>query len=230
MDYVCYYRVSTSSQGRSGLGLDAQTECVRNYVARNDGIVKAEFTEVESGKSASRVELEKAIRYCKLTNSRLIISTISRLTRDVHFLTGLQKSGVDFVCCDMPDANPMTIQLMAVMAESEAKNISMRTRDALAAAKSRGVKLGNPNLDKVRNIDTSKANKTRSANADAFALDVMAEITNIFSEEGIVHPTLIAELLNEKGIKTRKNKEWTRVQVSRVMKRVANIRGKEWES
>jgi DNA invertase Pin-like site-specific DNA recombinase len=138
MKFVSYYRVSTSSQGQSGLGLEAQAKCIQDYVARNDGVVLKEFTEIESGKCATRVELGRAIRYCKLTKSKLIISKVCRLTRDVHFLTGLQKSGVDFVCCDMPDANTMTVQLMTVLAEGEAQNISVRTKEALAAAKARG--------------------------------------------------------------------------------------------
>ncbi len=222
MDCVCYYRVSTSSQGKSGLGLEAQKECVLNYIAKHDGTVKAEFTEIESGKLAGRVELAKAIRYCKLTKSRLVISTISRLTRDVHFLTGLQKSGVDFICCDMPDANTMTIQLMAVLAESEVKNISIRTKDALAAAKLRGVKLGNPNLDLVRNIDTNQANKARRSNAESFSMDV-AEIIKEIYEEGVTTYRGIARSLNEKGIKTRRNCDWTPVQVSRVLERLKGV-------
>jgi len=224
MKFVSYYRVSTSSQGQSGLGLEAQAQCVQDYVARNGGVVLKEFTEIESGKCSTRMELERALRYCTLTKAKLIISKVCRLTRDVHFLTGLQKSGVDFICCDMPDANTMTVQLMTVLAEGEAKNISVRTKEALAAAKARGVKLGNPNLDLVRNVDTNQANVARLAKAESFSMDV-AEIIKEIYEEGVTTYRGIARSLNDKNIKTRRGCDWTPMQVSRVLKRLKDTKG-----
>ena len=128
MNYIPYYRVSTASQQKSGLGLEAQVDCVKRFVEVRGGCILTEFTEVESGCSSNRSELTKAIREAKLTSSVLVIAKLCRLSRNVHFLMGLQKSGVEFVCCDMPDATNVTVQLMAVHAENEAKLIAPELR------------------------------------------------------------------------------------------------------
>ncbi len=140
--FVSYLRVSTARQGQSGLGMEAQRKAVSDYL--NDGQWQhiAEFVEVESGKNNDRVELAKAMALCRLRNATLVIAKIDRLSRDAHFLLGLQKAGVRFVAADMPEANEMVVGIMAVVAQAERKMISARTKAALAAAKTRGINLG----------------------------------------------------------------------------------------
>src|SRR5271166_5347332 len=140
--YIAYYRVSTERQGRSGLGLEAQQAAVRAWL--NDGPWKllGEFTEVESGTNNERPELAKALNACQLKGATLVIAKLDRLSRDAYFLLGLEKAGVDFVAADMPSANRLTVGIMAMVAEEERRMISKRTKDALAAAKKRGTKLG----------------------------------------------------------------------------------------
>jgi DNA invertase Pin-like site-specific DNA recombinase len=140
--FVCYYRVSTARQGRSGLGLEAQRDAVRNYLNGGDWQVAGEFTEVETGKRADRPELAKAFAACRLHRATLVIAKLDRLARNAHFLLGLRDSGIDFVAADMPNANRLTVGIMAMVAEDEAERISARTKAALAAAKKRGTVLG----------------------------------------------------------------------------------------
>jgi DNA invertase Pin-like site-specific DNA recombinase len=140
--FVAYYRVSTAKQGRSGLGLDAQREAVRAYLNGGNWTLLAEHTEVESGKVDDRPELTKALQTCRLTGATLVIAKLDRLSRDAHFLLGLEKAGVEFVAVDMPNANRLTVRLMAVIAQEEREMIAARTKAALAAAKVRGVALG----------------------------------------------------------------------------------------
>ena len=133
---VAYYRVSTAKQGASGLGLDAQRAAVATWTAANGAAVLAGYTEVESGKRADRPELRKALAHAKRSRATMVIAKLDRLSRNVHFLSGLMESGVDFIACDNPHANKLTIHILAAVAEDEAKRISERTRAALAAYKS----------------------------------------------------------------------------------------------
>ncbi len=134
--YVAYYRVSTKKQGESGLGLEAQVRMVQGY-ARNGSIVE-EFTEKETGTSKrERPILAEAIEMCKETGAKLLIAKLDRLARDVHFISSLSRTGVDFICCDNPNANKLTINLLASVAESEAEAISARTKAGLASIKER---------------------------------------------------------------------------------------------
>jgi DNA invertase Pin-like site-specific DNA recombinase len=140
--FVAYYRVSTTKQGESGLGLEAQREAVARHLGTS---LLAEFTEVESGKrSVNRPQLLAALDMCKRKKATLLIAKLDRLARNVHFISGLLESGVEFVAADNPHANKMTIQLLAVFGEFEREQISARTKAALAAAKARGTVLGNP--------------------------------------------------------------------------------------
>jgi DNA invertase Pin-like site-specific DNA recombinase len=140
--FVAYYRVSTAQQGRSGLGLEAQREAVRVFLDGSAGALAEAFTEVESGKNDDRPQLARALDTCRLTGAVLVIAKLDRLSRDAHFLLGLEKAGVEFVAADMPNANRLTVRLMAVIAQEEREMISARTKAALAAAKARGKKLG----------------------------------------------------------------------------------------
>ncbi len=141
--YIAYYRVSTDRQGESGLGLEAQRAAVARIAQRCT--VVGEYTEIESGKqSSNRPQLLAALADAKKRKAGLIIAKLDRLARNVHFISGLMESGVEFVAADMPEANRLTVHILAAVAEHEREMTSVRTRDALAAAKARGTKLGNP--------------------------------------------------------------------------------------
>ena len=145
MKAIVYQRVSTQQQGRSGLGLDAQRQAINAFLAQRQATELASFTEVESGKGNARPELQKALALAKVTGAILVIAKLDRLSRNAAFLLTLQDSGVRFVAADMPEANELTIGIMALVAQQEREAISKRTREALQAAKARGRKLGNPN-------------------------------------------------------------------------------------
>lgn len=142
---VAYRRVSTQKQGQSGLGLEAQAEAIAGYAGRIGATVTATFTEVESGKRNDRPELHKAIHLAKVTGATLVIAKLDRLSRNAAFLLTMRDAGVEFVAADMPDANSLTIGIMALVAQQEREATSKRTKEALEAARRRGVKLGNPN-------------------------------------------------------------------------------------
>lgn len=215
--YVSYFRVSTDKQGKSGLGLEAQQSSVGQFIERHRGEILDSFTEVESGKKADRPELEKAIRRCKLTGATLVIAKLDRLSRDIAFIANLQKSKVEFVCVDMPDANTLTIGMMSVLAQYERELISERTKAGLAAAKRRGVKLGNPTLHKVRNTDTSVARAIKqklAAERNAQLRELISEI-----EADVGQPmsmAQIADALNDAGYKTARGRQFTKTQVHRI--------------
>src|SRR5580700_11372561 len=141
--YVAYYRVSTDRQGASGLGLDAQRQAVARFIGA--GQLVAEFTEIESGRRhTNRPRLLAALAECRKRRAVLLIARLDRLARNVAFIANLMESGVDFVAVDMPTANRLTIHILAAVAEHEREMISQRTKAALAAAKQRGTRLGNP--------------------------------------------------------------------------------------
>jgi DNA invertase Pin-like site-specific DNA recombinase len=140
--YIAYFRVSTDKQGRSGLGLEAQQESVRQFVRDKAGEIVASFQEIESGKNDDRPELAKAMKRCRMTGATLLVAKLDRLSRDAAFLLTLQKGTVKFVAANLPSADETTVGFMAIIAQHEARAIGQRTREALAAAKARGTKLG----------------------------------------------------------------------------------------
>ncbi|WP_369426603.1 recombinase family protein [Glacieibacterium megasporae] len=142
--FVAYYRVSTDRQGRSGLGLDAQREAVADQVQRAGGTIVADFTEIESGKRADRPELRAALAEAKHHRATLIIARLDRLSRNMAFIANLMDARVDFIACDNPHATRLTFHILAAVAEHEREMISARTKAALAIARARGVRLGNP--------------------------------------------------------------------------------------
>ena len=140
--YIGYIRVSTKQQGHSGLGLEAQQAALQGFMKADDTLVQT-YTETESGGKDSRPQLDKAILHCKrIKGAVLLIAKLDRLSRSVHFITGLNKRVHDYVCCDMPTATPFEINIRACLAEEERRMISERTKAALQAAKARGVRLG----------------------------------------------------------------------------------------
>ena len=155
--FVAYYRVSTDRQGASGLGLDAQREAVRRHTGSASPI--AEYTEIESGKKhGNRPQLLAALEECRKRKATLIIAKLDRMARNVHFISGLMESGVEFVACDMPHANRLTIHILAAVAEHEREMISQRTKAALAEAKKRGTRLGSPDGVKAAAIARAARN------------------------------------------------------------------------
>ncbi len=194
--FVAYYRVSTNKQGVSGLGLDAQRVAVEHYARQ--GMIIAEFTEIESGKRNDRPQLAAALALCKRKKATLVIAKIDRLARNVAFIANLMEGKVEFIACDMPQATRLTIHIMAAVAEHEAKIISERTIAGLAAARARGTKLGNP----------------RSAEALLKAQEhkrkVPDDVKQLIRESRNAGMTLqaIANKLNGLGIKTPQSKTW----------------------
>lgn len=215
--YIAYQRVSTERQGRSGLGLEAQREAVRSYVAGVGGAVVAEFVEIESGKVNDRPQLARALAECRRQRAVLIVAKLDRLARNVAFISALMESGTEFVACDNPTASKFTIHILAAVAEHEREMISTRTRQALAAAKARGVKLG-----RAGTADQARyAADTWSAHADQRATALMPTIREI-QAAGITSAKGIAGALNARGVPTaRGNGSWTHKSVLRVLERAA---------
>ncbi|APG11489.1 resolvase [Bradyrhizobium japonicum] len=217
--WISYLRVSTDRQGKSGLGIEAQRNGVAEYLNGGSWSLVREFVEVESGKRTDRPKLDEAIKACRIYGAKLVIAKLDRLSRDAHFLLGLEKAGVDFVAADMPNANRLTVGIMAMVAEEERRMISKRTKDALAAAKRRGTMLGGD-----RGVVPSKkaremAAETLQARANARASD-LAPIIRELQEAGKTSLRAIAEGLNEAGILTPRKSKWSAVQVQRVLSRI----------
>lgn len=219
MRAVAYYRVSTDKQGRSGLGLEAQREAVRAFLDGNGWPPLAEFTEVESGKKDDRPELAKALEACRLYKATLVIAKLDRLSRDAHFLLGLEKSGVDFVACDMPHANRLTVRIMAVVADEERQMISARTKAALAAAKARGTTLGGFKGYTPSEEDRTKALEIRQIKAKAKG-NLLAPKIEDFQRAGITSLSGIAKALNEQGITTDRGGQWHPTSVARLLEKI----------
>ena len=174
-----------------------------------------EFTEIESGKRNERPELERALAICKRHKARLVIAKLDRLSRNLAFIATLMDSGVEFVAVDNPHANKLTIHILAAVAQHEREMIAQRTKDALLAAKARGVTLGNPKLADVRN----RAVASVKADADRFAKNVAPIIREIQSS-GVTSHRGVARALNSRGIATARGGEWTAVQVGSILRRV----------
>ncbi len=219
MKYVAYYRVSTQ---RQSLGLDAQRNTVLDYIKMNGGELIEEYQEKESGKKKFRPQLILAIESAKKNNARLIIAKLDRLSRDVEFTFSLKNNGVDFIACDMPDCNTLTIGLYATFAQNERERISTRTKDALAVKKQQGVKLGAPNAtftDEQR--AAAAAAKTERAiynENNRRAISAIKDKLEICRLKGVSwNLSNIAKELNESGYKTSRGADFTAKAVSRLI-------------
>jgi DNA invertase Pin-like site-specific DNA recombinase len=222
---IGYIRVSTKRQGRSGLGLEAQQHALADYQREHGGRVLATYKEVETGKSADRPELARAIAHAKRSGATLVVAKLDRLSRNAAFLLTLQSSGLPMVFLDLPGANEFTVGVMALVAQHEARLISERTRAALQAYKRRGGKLGAA-LPQCRNLSdrarvrgrkaASKVISERARNAYADLLPTMQE----WRQAGLSQQA-IADRLNEEGQTTRRGKHWNQVQVMRVLDRAS---------
>lgn len=213
--YVTYFRVSTQRQGRSGLGLEAQKAAVDAFL-KNRGEEIRRFTDMESGKKNDRPELQAAIAYCKAHGAVLLIAKLDRLTRNVSFVFTLRDTGVEFICVDMPEANTLTIGLMATMAQYEREIIAERTRLALAEKKKRGETLGNPlNLTdesrrKGRNVQQANARTNENNRKAGLLAQSLRKGGHSWAE--------IMRIFNANGFLTRRGKAFSIKQVQRVVK------------
>ena len=223
MKAVAYYRVSTAAQGRSGLGLDAQRQAVESLCAgRGWEIIAPLFTEVESGKRDDRPELAKALHRAKVTGATLVVATLDRLSRNVAFLAALQESGAKFLAADMPEANELTVHIMAAVAQAERKAISQRTKGALQAAKARGQRLGNPNgADALRRAQRGNADSVRAIKSGATdRAEQMRPVIEDLSARGIASLGSIAAALNDGGMITPRGGRWHASSVRNLLGRL----------
>lgn len=219
--FVSYLRVSTVRQGASGLGLEAQRAAVAGFLNGGRWTLVREIVEIESGKRNDRPALAEALSLCKRRRATLVIAKLDRLARNIHFITGLMESGVDFVAVDMPEANPTMIRMMAVFAQHEAEAISSRTKAALAAAKARGTKLGGRRMSAEGFASIAAEGRkvsatVRSAKAAITRADLLTVIAEIQGEGKTTLREIAAEL-NARGEKTPRGGEWSAIQVQRVI-------------
>jgi DNA invertase Pin-like site-specific DNA recombinase len=212
--YVGYLRVSTDKQGLRGLGIAAQRKAVIDYLDGGNWQLVAEFVEQESGRRSDRPELAKAIAACKKLKAKLVIARLDRLARNVHFVSGLMETGVEFVACDMPNATPFMLHIYAAVAEQEARNISERTKAAMQAAKARGKKMGGPKLAQARLLGHAANRK----NADLFAANVRPLVDQIRSS-GVTTLRGVAAALAARGVPTARGGAWSAAQVGNLMRR-----------
>jgi DNA invertase Pin-like site-specific DNA recombinase len=226
-DIIAYYRVSTRQQGQSGLGLEGQRAAVETYASQTGARIKSSYVEVESGKRIDRPELPRALAHARRSRATLVVAKLDRLARNVEFLAKIMNSDVEFLACDYPAANRLTLHIMSAVAEAEAKATSDRTKAALAAAKARGTKLGSARpghwegreerrlagLEKARTQSVQViTQKARETYADLLPIMTRMKAQGLSLRE-------IAEKLNAKGHTTRRGRPWNPVQVARVLKR-----------
>lgn len=218
--FVAYYRVSTDRQGQSGLGLDAQRQLVQTFLNGGRWSLIGEFTEVESGtrkRLKERPMLAAALDLARKQKATLVVAKLDRLARDVEFISTLLNGKVPFVCADMPEADRTFLQMMAVFAEYEAKRISERTQQALAALKRQGRTLGSPTPE----IGSAEGVRVIKAKADAYADKVGPVVRDIIKRSGAQTLRDIAQVLTARAIETpRGNTQWHPSQVSNLLKRI----------
>ena len=205
---VSYVRVSTAQQGKSGLGIEAQRQALENFAKANGFEIAAEFVEVETGKGSDAIErrpqLSAALARARREKCAVVVAKLDRLSRDVHFISGLMVHRIPFIVAELgPDVDPFMIHLFAALAEKERALISQRTKAALGAAKARGQKLGNPNIEAAREAGAAAL----KANADRHAANVLPIIEEI-RKSGATTLRAIAEALNARGISTPRGKRW----------------------
>ncbi len=222
--YIAYYRVSTQKQGNSGLGIEAQKSAVQRFINQEDELLH-ELTDIESGKNNDRPNLLRAIELCKQNHSILLIAKLDRLSRNAAFIFTLRDSKVKFKCCDMPDANSVTIGIMAVLAQDERERTSQRTKDALAELKRQGKKLGSPqNLDitaRAKGLHVRKNNALTNENNRKAAALILA-----LRERGKSYYRITLEL-NALGFKTRRGNNFSQVQTKILFEKFSPLNPSE---
>lgn len=234
--YVSYLRVSRESQGLQGLGIEAQRRTVSDYLTRvgASDLLLAEYVEVESGKRADRPELTKGIDHARNARATLVIARLDRLSRDVHFLTGLERAGIEFIACDLPNANRLTVTILAAVAEYEREMISQRTRAALAVARDRiavvGQKgrpalkrLGNPNgAAHLHPFGNRAAVRAVKAKADETANRLRPTLQAVI-QSGAQSARSIAIGLNNRGVLSPRGFAWDARAVINLQRRLTRL-------
>ena len=215
---ICYYRVSTQKQGRSGLGLEAQQFCVRQFAKQSGFTILHEYTEVQSGRMNARPVIQEALTACKTNKATLLIARLDRLSRNVAFVSALLESKVKFIDLDMPFADEFFIIVKAAMAQQEAKDISKRTKAGLQAAKARGVELG-------RNGKNVLSTRNREA-ANSFAMKMKPKIEKL-NASGVSTIRQISKELNRRRIATYQGTghKWHPCTVHNLITRLKNLNG-----
>ncbi|WP_426616136.1 recombinase family protein [Bradyrhizobium sp. McL0616] len=216
---ITYIRVSTSGQGRSGLGIDAQRQTLAHFATTEGYEVAREFVEVETGKGSDaldrRPQLNAALAAARKLKCHLAVAKLDRLSRDVHFISGLMAHKVPFVVAELgPDVDPFVLHLFAALAEKERALISTRTRQALTAAKARGVTLGNPKLQVAR----KRAVEAVQSEANRYAANVLPIIREA-QKAGASTLRQIADALNARGIPTARGGQWYAQSVANILER-----------
>lgn len=216
--YVALYRVSTTRQGRSGLGLEAQQEAVRRFIG-DDAILLDEVTEIASGRPGHRHGLERALMLCRTHNAVLVISRLCRLSRDPLLLLELDRAGVEFVAVDLPHANRLTLRIMAALAEEETRLISERTRAALKARRERGLPMGgnNPRIAETSVKAAAKSASVRGQAAQQRARDLIPIIESLRAE-GFRSLSQLASGLNQRGVVTPRSSTWKPQSVANLLR------------
>lgn len=205
--YVAYFRVSTEKQGKSGLGLAAQHSLIERFLTDGDEVI-AEFVEVQSGKSDERVELWKAINHAKRNDAKLLIAKLDRFSRKVSFIASIMEQGIGLVVAEMPNATDFQLHIFAALAQEERRLISERTRNALAEAKKRGVKLG-----KNGKVLAERNRKAALVRAEALRPIIMPMV-----EQGL-SLSEIARRLNNHGVRAALGGKFFPEQVRLVLRR-----------
>ena len=224
---IAYYRVSTKQQGQSGLGLEAQESAVKGYAAACGATILASYTEIESGKRADRPELSKAVAHARRAKAKLVIAKLDRLARNLAFLSALMDGGAEFVACDNPHANRLTIHILAAVAEDEARRISDRTKAALSAAKARGTLLGSARpghwqgREAARLKGAAKGNERSRIVRHENAVKAVADLLPAMQEQRTAGKSLaeIADDLNAQGQQTPRGCQWSAMAVKRALSR-----------
>lgn len=225
MKYVAYYRVSTKSQGRSGIGLEAQKQAVLTFLEQRGGRLAGEFVEVQKGSRNARVELGKALALARRTKAVLVIAKLDRLTRNYFFCRDLMEAKVEFVCCDQPYVDPFTIHILAAVAEKERRLISERAKYSNRIRRERGGLLGahHPNTPSItkeaRDLGRAKSVIVCQAAARSAYADLLPGMTDMRYRQGLSFGA-VADALNTQGAVTRNGLQWNRVQVKRVLDRM----------
>lgn len=217
--FVAYYRVSTTKQVQSGLGLDAQRAAVEDYVNGVGGTILAAFREdAASGADRERVELSRALVLCRRKGAMLVVAKLDRLARSVSFITQLMDSGVEFIAADMPDANRLTVHVIAAIAEYERQIISERTKNSLARAKAAGVRLGNPNIRQLQKAASCAAQERADRDATKFARHL-----RFHDPEDKLPASALANILNAEGLRGPKGGAWSSASISNLKMRLARM-------
>lgn len=221
---VAYYRVSTERQRRSGLGIEAQKAAIARFAEAEGFDIRAEFVEAETGKGADALErrpqLAAALTTSKAAKCPVIVAKLDRLSRDVAFIAGLMAQRVPFIVAELgADADPFMLHLYAALAEKERRLIGDRTRQALAARKSQGTKLGNP---KNASQAAALGRDAQRAEADAFAENVMPVI-DALRRAGIRGMVSIADALNSRGVRTMRGGRWHPSTVQNLLRRSGGL-------